>query len=380
MLLGVTLGVVELTELARRLRDGERVVVLDVREPHEHRAARIPGSVLAPRSALARTVAALVPDKATPIVTVCEVGARSALAAQELAALGYLRVERAADGVRAWERLGLPLERDPSPLSDAERARYARHLALAEVGEAGQARLLRARVLVVGAGGLGSPVALYLAAAGVGTLGLVDADRVDATNLQRQIIHGTSRVGRPKVESAKLALAELNPQITVVTYEERLGAGNALRLLAGWDVLVDAADNFPTRYLLGDASVWLGLPLVHGSVHRFEGQVTTFVPGRGPCYRCLFPEPPAAAHAPSCDEVGVLGVLPGTIGMLQATEALKLVLGAGEPLVGRLLIWDALSMRFRELRFERSPSCPVCGDAPTIAEPVDYEAFCARGP
>ena len=264
-------------------------------------------------------------------------------------------------------------------LSRAELLRYARHLTLPGVGPEGQARLKAARVLVVGAGGLGSPAALYLAAAGVGTMGLVDFDRVDVSNLQRQILHGTAAVGRPKVDSGKERLADLNPDVRVVAIDERLTAANARQILAGFDIVVDGSDNFPTRYLVNDVCVWLGKPLVYGSIFRFEGQASVFDAAKGPCYRCLYAEPPPPHLVPSCAEGGVLGVLPGVIGSLEALEAIKLVLGVGESLLGRLLLFDALRLGFRELRLLKDPDCPVCGPKPSITEPIDYEAFCGLG-
>jgi molybdopterin/thiamine biosynthesis adenylyltransferase len=276
----------------------------------------------------------------------------------------------------------------PPQLTDAQRERYSRHILLPEVGEVGQARLLQSKVLLLGAGGLGSPAALYLAAAGVGTLGVVDADVVDSSNLQRQIIHATSRVGTLKVESAAKAIAELNPDVKVVPHKERLNSGNVERLFADYEVVVDGTDNFPTRYLVNDASVFMGKPVVHGSIFRFDGQVTTFVGDKaakklgvqaGPCYRCLYPEPPPAHLAPSCQEAGVLGILCGIIGTVQATEAIKLLLGKGTTLAGRLLTYDSLKMKFRELKLRRDPSCPVCGPKPSITSYIDYEGFCSVG-
>ncbi len=275
----------------------------------------------------------------------------------------------------------LPLAGDPAQvrLSPAEVLRYSRHLIMPEVAMAGQKRLKAARVLLIGAGGLGSPLGMYLAAAGVGTLGLVDFDVVDVTNLQRQVLHGTKDVGRPKLESARDRLADLNPEVRVEPYETRLTSENALELVRAYDVIVDGTDNFPTRYLVNDACVLAGKPNVYGSIFRFEGQATVFWAGHGPCYRCLYPEPPPPGLVPSCAEGGVLGILPGVVGLLQATEVVKLLLGAGEPLLGRLLLFDALRMRFRELRIKASPECPVCGPTPTIRELLDYEQFCGVG-
>lgn len=387
LLAAVRRQVVEVTleEVKRRLDASAPYTLVDVREKEEYRAGYIPGAISVPRGFLEQQIEARVPDKTTNIVVYCAGGARSALAAKTLAELGYLHVETANPGFVRWKDLGYPVE-SQSLLSDAQRDRYSRHVLLPEVGEAGQARLLRSKVLVIGAGGLGSPACLYLAAAGVGTLGLVDADVVDASNLQRQVLHATSRVGHPKVESAETVLRDLNPDVKVVGYRERLTSKNVERLFGDYDVVVDGTDNFPTRYLVNDASVWLGKPVVHGSIFRFDGQLTTFLPAKaaaklgldaGPCYRCLYPEPPPAHLAPSCQEAGVLGILPGVIGLLQATETIKLLLGRGEPLVGRLLTYDSLKMKFRELRLRRDPGCPVCGANPTLTEYVDYEAFCS---
>ncbi len=368
--------VVSLEELRRRIDSNEGYVVVDVREKDEVRGGYIPGSVSIPRGFLEMQAEQKLPDKGAKIVTYCAGGVRSAFAARTLADLGYTNVESANPGFGRWKDLGYPFEM-PAQLSDSQRERYSRHLLLPEVGEAGQEKLLKARVLLLGAGGLGSPSALYLAAAGVGTIGLVDADIVDMSNLQRQIMHASSRVGLPKVESAKQALNDLNPDVKVVPFQERLTSENIDRIFEGFDIIVDGCDNFPTRYLVNDASVFHNKPVIHGSIFRFDGQVTTFVPGKGPCYRCLYPEPPPAHLAPSCAEAGVLGILPGIIGVIQATEAVKLILGQGEPLIGRLLTYDSLKMKFRELKLRRDKTCPVCGDAPTIKEYIDYEGFCA---
>jgi molybdopterin/thiamine biosynthesis adenylyltransferase/rhodanese-related sulfurtransferase len=378
---------VTLEELKRRLDAGEKVTLVDVREKDEWRAGYIPGAVSLPRGFLEIQAEQRLPDRSARIVAYCAGGTRSALAAATLQELGYTNVETANPGFVRWKDLGFPIE-SPPQLTDAQRERYSRHILLPEVGEAGQARLLQGKVLLLGAGGLGSPAALYLAAAGVGTLGIVDADVVDESNLQRQIIHTKSRVGTPKVESAAKTIAELNTDVKVVPYRERLTSANAERLFGDYDVIVDGTDNFPTRYLVNDASVWLGKPVVHGSIFRFDGQVTTFVPEKAakklgvptsPCYRCLYPEPPPPHLAPSCQEAGVLGILCGIIGTLQATEAIKILLGKGTTLAGRLLTYDSLKMKFRELRLRRSPDCPVCGPNPTIASYIDYEGFCAVG-
>jgi molybdopterin/thiamine biosynthesis adenylyltransferase/rhodanese-related sulfurtransferase len=376
---------VSLDELKRRLDASEPYTLLDVREKEEYRAGYIPGAVSIPRGFLEIQVEGRLPDKNAKIVAYCAGGTRSALAAKTLAELGYKNVETANPGFVRWKDLGFPIDLPPQ-LTDAQRDRYSRHLLLPEVGEAGQAKLLKSKILLIGAGGLGAPASLYLAAAGVGTLGLVDADTVDASNLQRQVIHATSRVGMSKVESAEKVLKDLNPDVKVVGYKERLNSANVERIFSDYDVIVDGTDNFPTRYLVNDASVFLGKPVSHGSIFRFDGQLTTFVPASaakklgieaGPCYRCLYPEPPPPHLAPSCQEAGVLGILPGVIGLLQATEAIKLVLGRGEPLVGRLLTYDSLKMQFRELKLRRNPECPVCGPKPSITSYIDYEGFCA---
>jgi molybdopterin/thiamine biosynthesis adenylyltransferase len=321
-------------------------------------------------------LAKVAPDPSRPIITYCATGARSHRILPALAAQGYNDAVSMAGGIVAWQALGYPTESETS-LDEEKLARYSRHLLIPEVGVEGQQRLLQTSVLLIGAGGLGSPAALYLAAAGVGRIGIVDDDRVDASNLQRQVLHSTGELGQSKVESARRTLEELNPDVQVVTYEERLTSENIDRIFAeGWELVVDGADNFPTRYLLNDASVWHKIPVVHGSIYRFEGQATVFKPFEGPCYRCLFPQPPPPELAPSCAEGGVLGVLPGVIGSLQASEALKLALGIGEPLIGRLLLFDALAARFDEVSVKRDPDCPVCGENPTIMEYVDYADFC----
>ena len=376
---------VSLEELKRRLDAKEPYTLLDVREKEEFRAGYIPGAVSIPRGFLEIQVEGRLNDKKAKIVAYCAGGTRSALAAKTLAELGYTNVETANPGFVRWKDLGYPIDTPPQ-LTDAQRDRYSRHLLLPEVGEAGQAKLLKAKVLLIGAGGLGAPAGLYLAAAGIGTLGLVDADTVDASNLQRQVIHATSRVGMSKVDSAEQVIKDLNPDVKVVGYKERVDSSNVERIFSEWDVIVDGTDNFPTRYLVNDASVFMGKPVVHGSIFRFDGQLTTFLPPSaakklglepGPCYRCLYPEPPPPHLAPSCQEAGVLGILPGVVGVLQATEAVKLILGVGEPLVGRLLTYDSLKMKFRELKLRRNPECPVCGPKPSITSYIDYEGFCA---
>jgi sulfur-carrier protein adenylyltransferase/sulfurtransferase len=360
-----------------RLDISNAPLLVDVREPDEWEEGHIPGAVHIPRGRLESRVEGLVPDKERALVVYCSVGSRSAFAAKALGEMGYENVVSLAGGFTDWKRNGFEVT-IPRVLSPDQRARYSRHLLIPEVGEDGQQRLLDARVLLVGAGGLGSPSSLYLAAAGVGRLGIVDADVVDESNLQRQIVHSTDRLGEPKVLSAKRTLEALNPDVQVVPFQERLTSENIERILGeGWDVIVDGADNFPTRYLVNDASVWHDIPVVHGSIFRFEGQVTVFDPGHGgPCYRCLFPQPPPAELAPSCAEGGVLGVLPGIIGSIQANEALKLILGRGDTLAGRLLLFDALGTTLDEVTVRQDPDCPVCGENPSITEYVDYVEFC----
>lgn len=369
---------VTLEEIKRRLDAREDYTLVDVREKDEVRQGFIPGAQFLPRGFLEMQAEQKLPDKAARIVVYCAGGTRSIFAAKVLQELGYTNVESANPGFVRWKDTGFPVEK-PADLSAAQLERYSRHLLLPEVGEKGQEQLLKARVLLLGAGGLGSPAALYLAAAGIGKLGIIDADVVDTSNLQRQVLHGTATVGAPKVKSAAERIADLNPDVKVVAFEERLTSENVDRIFDdGWDVIVDGLDNFATRYLVNDASVWKNIPVVHGSIFRFDGQVTTFKPKEGPCYRCLYPEPPPAHLAPSCAEAGVLGILPGVVGTIQATEAIKLVLGQGEPLVGRLLQYDSLQMKFRTLKLRRDPSCPVCGDKPTITSYVDYDEFCSR--
>ncbi len=368
---------VSLKELERRREAGEEMILVDVRESDEVRQGFIPGALHIPRGHLEMQIEKRVMDKSARVVLYCAGGIRSAFAAKTLAELGYSNVESANPGFIRWKDLGFPIEMPPE-LTPAQLDRYSRHLLLPEVGAKGQEKLLNAKVLLLGAGGLGSPAALYLAAAGIGTLGIIDNDVVDSSNLQRQILHGTATVGHPKVESARARLSDLNPDVDIRTFDERLTSANIDRVFdQGWDVIVDGLDNFPTRYLVNDASVWKDIPVVHGSIFRFDGQVTTFWPKRGPCYRCLYPEPPPPHLAPSCAEAGVLGILPGVIGTIQATEAIKIVLGQGDPLTGRLLTYESLKMQFRTLKLRRDPSCPVCGDEPTITGYIDYEGFCA---
>jgi molybdopterin/thiamine biosynthesis adenylyltransferase/rhodanese-related sulfurtransferase len=374
---------------ARRRRGG--IVIVDVREPAEWDGGHIPGAALVARSHLERDIEAVAPERTAPVILYCAAGVRSLFAAQTLAALGYTDVASMAGGVDAWRAHGLEwvAPGGPDTLTEAQRQRYSRHLLIPEVGPAGQARLLAAKVLVVGAGGLGSPVALYLAAAGVGTMGIVDLDVVDLSNLQRQVVHTTDRVGTSKVDSARRTIGALNPDVHVVAHEEMLVAGNVHRIIDGYQVIVDGTDTFETRYLLNDAAVAAGIPVVHASVFRFEGQLSTFVPYEGPCYRCLYPSPPPPELAPGCSVAGVLGVVPGIMGLLQANEVLKLLLGIGETLAGRLLLFDALETEFTELRLRRDPDCPVCSDAaraardagaPLPVPAVSDGVFTLRGP
>lgn len=361
-------------QLRARLEQTPTFHLVDVRESDEHASGAIPGALSIPRGYLELRIEAAVPRDAE-VILYCAGGTRSALAARTLQDLGYSQVWSLAGGYSRWTDQGHPTEK-PKTLSREQKERYRRHLSIPEVGEAGQAKLRDARVLVLGAGGLGSPAALYLAAAGVGTVGIVDSDVVELSNLQRQVLHSQPRLGMPKVQSAKATLEALNPETRVVPIAERLTAKNVLAILDGFDVVLDGGDNFATRYVLNDACVLKGMPNVHGSVFRFEGQVTTLVPGQGPCYRCLYPAPPPPELAPSCAEAGVLGVLPGTIGMLQATEALKLILGIGEPLVGRLMAFDALAMSFTTLRVSRDPECPVCRPGANVTL-SDLDPSCA---
>lgn len=349
------------------------VVLVDVREKHEWNEGYIPGAIHVPRGFLELQVEEAVPDKSKKVVLYCAGGVRSLIAAKTLQEMGYQDAISMSGGYGQWKGSGYQFVQ-PRTLDEAQAKRYSRHLLVPEVGEQGQLKLLDSRVLLIGAGGLGSPAAYYLAAAGVGTLGIIDADVVDESNLQRQILHNTERIGQYKAESAKETIEALNPDVKVVTYIERLDETNVGRIIADYDVILDGTDNFPTRYLLNDAALLANKPVVHGSVFRFEGQLTVFKPYDGPCYRCLYPEPPPPALAPGCAEAGVLGVLPGVIGMLEATETIKLLLGIGEPLVGRMMTYDALAGEFNELRLYRDPNCPACGEnghpenLPTYAE------------
>ena len=363
-------------EAAERLTATPPPAVLDVRERDEYEQGFIPGAIHIPRGNLETRIERNVVDRSTPIIIYCATGTRSVYAAKTLDELGYTDVVSMSGGFASWKENGHEWKL-PRTLSHEQWERYSRHVLIPEVGEEGQLRLLDSKVLLIGAGGLGSPAALYLAAAGIGTIGVIDADVVDTSNLQRQIVHSVERVGMAKVDSAEIAIKAINPEVNVVKYTERLTSENVLDVIGGYDVIVDGTDNFPTRYLLNDASLVAGIPVVHGSIYQFEGSVTVYKPYEGPCYRCQYPEPPPPELAPSCAEGGVLGVLPGVIGTLQATEALKLVLGIGEPLVGRQIRYDALSMEFVELKMRRDPHCPVCSKDPSEIEFIDYEQFCA---
>jgi sulfur-carrier protein adenylyltransferase/sulfurtransferase len=365
---------VEPAEAAQEIAAGD-AVVLDVREPDEYEQGALSGAIHIPRGTLETSVEGRIPDKSSHVLVYCAAGTRSAFAAKTLQELGYRDVASVIGGFNRWKDEGREWV-TPRALSPEQRNRYQRHLLLPEVGEAGQLKLLDSKVLLLGAGGLGSPAGLYLAAAGVGTIGIIDMDVVDASNLQRQILHNMDRIGERKVDSAKKTLTSINPDVNVVTYDTRLGADNVLDIIEGYDVIVDGTDNFPTRYLVNDASLLKRIPVVHGSIFRFEGQATVFNPYQGPCYRCMIPEPPPAELAPSCAEAGVLGVLPGIIGSIQAIEAIKVILGIGETLQGRLLSYDALEESFRTFKVHRDPQCPACG--PDAGEIViaEYDDLC----
>src|SRR3989440_4065282 len=387
------------TELLRQIKDqvkevdprevhdivnnGYDAFVVDVREQHEFDEGRVPGAIHVPRGHLETRIENAVKDKDARVILYCQSGNRSAFAADTLQRqLGYSNVESMAGGITLWKDRGFEVEQ-PRVLTPEQRERYSRHTLIPEIGVEGQLKLLDAKVLLLGAGGLGSPAALYLAAAGVGTLGIVDNDVVDLSNLQRQVAHSNDRIGVPKVDSAEIAIHEINPEVEVVKHPVRLDASNIMDILPGYDIVVDGLDNFPTRYLLNDASVRLRIPVVSASILGWDGQLAVFNPYEGPCYRCLYPTPPPAELAPSCGANGVLGVLPGTMGLLQATEVIKLITGSGEPLIGRLLLYDALGATFTELKVRRDPECPICSrDPDSISEDEmckfpDYEAFCA---
>jgi len=357
-------------------KNGKSPIVIDVRESDEWRQGHLEGALPLPRGFLEIKVESAIPDKNAPIIAYCAGGVRSLLAAKAMKEMGYQNVSSMAGGYAAWKNGGFKWVQD-FQYTPEQLIRYSRHFLLPEVGEEGQAKMLQAKVLMVGAGGLGSPSAYYLAAAGVGTIGIIDNDVVDISNLQRQILHANDRVGMPKVESAKKTLEALNPDVKVVPYQAKLTSENIMDIIKDYDLVVDGCDNFPTRYLVNDACVLSGKPNVHGSIFQFEGQATVFYPGKGPCYRCLYPEPPPAEMAPSCAEAGVLGVLPGLIGVIEALEAVKLILGKGDTLVGRLLHFNTLTMEINTLKLRRDPKCPMCGDHPTIHQLIDYEEFCS---
>jgi len=362
-------------QVKQHLGNGNGYALLDVREKEEYREGHLDGAISLPRGFLEIRAEQTLADKAQPIIAYCAGGTRSLLAAKQLKEMGYDNVVSMIGGYTAWKNAGYPWKEDRQFTAE-QLTRYSRHFMLPEVGEEGQAKLLDAKVLLIGAGGLGSPTAFYLAAAGVGTIGIVDHDTVDLSNLQRQILHTNDRIGMPKVDSARKTLQALNPDVKVIGIQERLSSDNVMRLFADYDVIVDGCDNFPTRYLVNDACVMLGKPNVHGSIFQFEGQAAVFYPGKGPCYRCLFPEPPPPGAAPSCAEAGVLGVLPGLVGCVQALETIKLILGIGRPLIGRMVYFDTLSMELRVHKLRKDPNCPMCGEHPTITELIDYEEFC----
>lgn len=366
---------VTVDEVKTRLERGENWTLLDVREREEYREGHLDTAISLPRGFLEIRVEEAVPDKSAPIIAYCAGGVRSLIAARTMKEMGYENVVSMSGGYTAWKNAGYKWVADRQ-FTPEQITRYARHFTLPEVGEKGQAKLLEGKVLCVGAGGLGSPVAFYLAAAGVGTIGIIDHDVVDMSNLQRQILHTNDRVGMPKVESAQKTLNALNPDVKIIGFNERLSSENVMRIIKDFDVVVNGCDNFPTRYLINDACVMAKKPLVDGSIFQFEGQATVFYPGRGPCYRCLFPEPPPPGAAPSCAEAGVLGVLPGLVGCVQALETMKLILGSGKPLIGRMLHLETLSSEVRVLKLRRDPNCLVCSDHPKITELIDYEEFC----
>src|SRR4051812_12163239 len=370
------------SEVHKVVNNGNEAVLVDVREQHEYEESHLPGALHVPRGHLETRIEGQVP-KDRRVILYCSTDNRSSLAAHTMKSLlGYDDVAVMTGGITLWKDRGYDVD-VPRRLTQEQRTRYSRHLLIPEIGLEGQMKLLDAKVLLLGAGGLGSPIALYLAAAGVGTLGIVDDDVVDLSNLQRQVAHTNDRIGVPKVDSAEISIKGINPDVNVVKYQTRLDASNIMEIIEGYDVIVDGVDNFPTRYLLNDATVRLGIPVVSASILGFDGQLSVFKPHDGPCYRCLYPVPPPAELAPSCGANGVLGVLPGTMGLLQATEVIKLVTGSGEPLVGRLLLYEALGATFTELKVRRDPECPICSKDPSeitdeeLGVFPDYEAFCA---
>ena len=367
---------VSAAQVQEDLKGGKAIQIVDVREREEVMDGYIPDAEMIPRGFLELNIEEDVTmDRDAEIVLYCAGGNRSALAARDLTFMGYTNVKSLIGGFKGWKDAGYSFDQG-GLMSEDDMQRYARHIILPEVGEKGQQKLLKGRVLLVGVGGLGCPTALYLAAAGVGKIGLVDADVVDKSNLQRQVLFGESDVGRPKVEAARDKLLDLNSTLDVVTHYELLTSHNVFDVMEGYDIIVNGCDNFPTRYLVNDAAVMKSKPVVDGSIFRFEGQATVYVPGEGPCYRCLYPAPPPPGEVPSCAEGGVLGVLPGTVGLMQATEVVKMILGEGKSLVGRVLLYDAMEMKFRELKLRKDPECPVCSESPIITELIDYEQFC----
>ena len=369
-------------ELKQRLQKHEALTLVDVREREEFVQGHIPAATFIPRGYLELQIEQHQMDRDKPLVVYCAGGVRSALAARNLKEMGYTNVISLIGGFNGWKNAGFDFK-VPIVLNEEQRIRYSRHTLLNEIGEAGQIKLIESKVLLIGAGGLGSPAAMYLAAAGVGTLGIVDFDTVDVSNLQRQLLHGNKDVGRPKVESAADRIKDINPDVKVIGYREPITSHNALEIIRDYDIVLNGSDNFPTRYLVNDACQFLGKPLVDASIFMFEGQATVYQPAvpdqgieGGPCYRCLYPDPPPPGEVPSCAEAGVLGVLPGIVGSIQAIEAIKMLLGIGEPLIGRLLMIDTLDMSFRTLKVRRNPDCPVCGDHPTVRELIDYDQFC----
>lgn len=366
---------VSVQEANELLENNGKFLLLDVREKEEFREGHLQKAISLPRGFLEIKVESTIPDKSTPILAYCAGGVRSLLAAKSLKEMGYENVISMSGGYTAWKTAGYKWVQDHQ-FTPEQAIRYSRHFLLPEVGEEGQAKLLNAKVLMVGAGGLGSPSAYYLAAAGVGTLGIVDNDVVDLSNLQRQILHTNERIGMPKTESAKLTIQALNPDVRAIPHQEKLTSKNIMEIIKDYDIVVDGCDNFPTRYLVNDACVLAKKPNVHGSIFQFEGQASVFYPGKGPCYRCLYPEPPPPEMAPSCQEAGVLGVLPGLIGVIQALETIKLILGKGDTLVGKLLCFNTLTMEISTLNLRADPACPMCGEKPTIHSLIDYEEFC----
>ncbi len=361
-------------QLETQMENGDHVTVIDIRERDEFVQGHVPGATFIPRGFLELQVETHQPDREKPVILYCAGGVRSALAARNLKDMGYENPISLIGGFNGWKNAGLPFK-VPTVLSDSQQIRYSRHTMLPDVGEEGQLKLLESSVLLIGAGGLGSPAAMYLAAAGVGRLGIVDYDIVDVSNLQRQLLHGEKDVGRPKIESAADRLKDINPEVEFEGYNVPLRSFNAMDIISGYDLVLNGSDNFPTRYLVNDACYLLGKPLVDGSIFMFEGQVTVFA-GNGPCYRCIYPDPPPPGEVPSCAEAGVMGVLPGIIGSMQAVEAIKLIVGFGEPLIGRMLMVDTADMTVRTLKVGKNPDCPLCGNLPTVTELIDYEQFC----